>query len=379
MNLVRGGASSSPASLFAAAEPGAWYDPSDLTTLFQNGTSNPVTSAGQSVGVMLDKSQGLALGSELVSNGGFDSATGWTLGTGWSIAGGVAVATASTSAQTVNKTLTTLVTGQAYSCSFTLVSCSAGAFSIKIGTQIGQSYNTPGTYSYVFVYNGAGQNVSIRSTGLTTGSVDNFSIKLVAGNHASQTTLAQCPTYQVDGTGRPYLSFDGVDDNLVISSIALTGAEPLFFCFGAQRLSTTSVTALTSFGKGGATIVYPGYVLSVRGSSSPTYAPQLQTSSATVANNFIGAANTFGDAATCVVSATRTALRVNASGIATTGATGDFDGWVTQNNRLGCNYNFSNTNFWKGGIYSAIFVASAVTAGQITSTENWVNGKTGAY
>ena len=43
--------------LFAAAEPGVWYDPSDLTTLFQDDLgATPVTTPGQTVGKMLDKS-----------------------------------------------------------------------------------------------------------------------------------------------------------------------------------------------------------------------------------------------------------------------------------------------------------------------------------
>ena len=47
----------SPATLFAASEPGGWYDPSDLTTLFQDSAgTTPVTAAGQSVGMVLDKS-----------------------------------------------------------------------------------------------------------------------------------------------------------------------------------------------------------------------------------------------------------------------------------------------------------------------------------
>lgn len=43
--------------LFAASEPGAWYDPSDLSTLFQDtaGTT-PVTAVEQAVALMLDKS-----------------------------------------------------------------------------------------------------------------------------------------------------------------------------------------------------------------------------------------------------------------------------------------------------------------------------------
>ena len=47
----------SPLSLFAASEPGFWYDPSDLSTLFQDAAgTTPVTAAGQSVGLVLDKS-----------------------------------------------------------------------------------------------------------------------------------------------------------------------------------------------------------------------------------------------------------------------------------------------------------------------------------
>jgi hypothetical protein len=56
---TRRGASTafSPASLFTTGEPGAWYDPSDLTTLFQDSAgTTPVTTPGQSVGRMLDKS-----------------------------------------------------------------------------------------------------------------------------------------------------------------------------------------------------------------------------------------------------------------------------------------------------------------------------------
>lgn len=47
----------SPASLFAAGEPGVWYDPSDMSTLFQDAAgTTPVTAVEQPVGLMLDKS-----------------------------------------------------------------------------------------------------------------------------------------------------------------------------------------------------------------------------------------------------------------------------------------------------------------------------------
>ena len=48
-----------PATMFGTGIQGAWYDPSDLTTLFRDTAVPPivpVTAAGQSVGTMLDKS-----------------------------------------------------------------------------------------------------------------------------------------------------------------------------------------------------------------------------------------------------------------------------------------------------------------------------------
>jgi hypothetical protein len=46
-----------PLALFASSEKGVWYDPSDKSTLFQDSAGTvPVTTAGQPVGKMLDKS-----------------------------------------------------------------------------------------------------------------------------------------------------------------------------------------------------------------------------------------------------------------------------------------------------------------------------------
>lgn len=47
----------SPAVLFANSEPGVWYDPNDIATLFQDAAgTTPVTTPGQTVGLLLDKS-----------------------------------------------------------------------------------------------------------------------------------------------------------------------------------------------------------------------------------------------------------------------------------------------------------------------------------
>lgn len=53
----RGGGVWSPVMLFAAGEQGAWYDPSDFSSQFQDSAgATPVTAAGQPVGKVLDKS-----------------------------------------------------------------------------------------------------------------------------------------------------------------------------------------------------------------------------------------------------------------------------------------------------------------------------------
>lgn len=54
---LRNGATFSPGDLFEQGEQGVWFDPSDMTTLFQDSAGTvPVTAAAQPVGRILDKS-----------------------------------------------------------------------------------------------------------------------------------------------------------------------------------------------------------------------------------------------------------------------------------------------------------------------------------
>jgi hypothetical protein len=378
MNLVRGEATAfSPVSLFAASEPGAWYDPSDLSTLFQNIQSTPVTAAAQPVAVMLDKSQGLALGAELVSNGGFDTGTGWSLGTGWSISGGVAVATASASGQTVSQIATTLVVGRAYRCSFTIVSCSAGSFAFRFTTAVGASYGTPGTYSYVFVYNGGTQTLAVRTLGTTTGSIDNISVKAIAGNHARQTTDASRPTYQVDGGGKSYLSFDGTDDDMVTGTIT-PGIDKVQVFAGLRNLGTstgiiieTSVNAPLNSGNISLNTNGGGVSGQYRMRSVGTLVVTADGAGFTPPNTSV--VTGLSDITAPVVT-----LRVNGVQIVTSAATqgtGIFNAHPLYIGRRG-----TATLPFNGRIYSMIVRFGAnLTAGQISSAESYVNSKTGAY
>ena len=189
-----GGAGFSPASLFAAGEPGAWYDPSDFSTLFQDSAgTTPVTAVAQPVGLMLDKSQGLVLGPELVTNGGFATDTAWTKGAGWTITGGAAVATSVAAFGELSQAAGVAIGFYRVTLNVTV---SAGAGFIRLGSvgNIG-NFNATGSYSFILQCGAAGSSVRVLAdSGGFTGTIDNISVKLLPGNHAFQSTAGQRPT-----------------------------------------------------------------------------------------------------------------------------------------------------------------------------------------
>jgi len=186
----------SPAMLFALNEPGVWFDPSDLTTLFQ-GTANltPVTAPGDAVSLMLDKSKGLVLGPELVVNPDFSTDTWWLKGAGCTISGGVGVATAAVTGSGFYRTAF-LTVGKYYEITFTVVSVSAGGFRVGFFASAYSAARTvPGTYTVRLLADGT--SFVVETVGTTTGTIDNVSVKEVTGNHAVQATFANRPLYGI--------------------------------------------------------------------------------------------------------------------------------------------------------------------------------------
>jgi hypothetical protein len=221
----------SPAVLFANNEPGVWYDPSDLSTLFQDtaGTT-PVTTPGQTVALMLDKSKGLTLGPELVT----DPAAATLLGTGtWvdnedgsftftDTVGGQSRPGVSFASSGINKT---------YEVRFTLVSASTTlrASGVSGGQTIFVS--SPGDYKFVTTPTGFGGPIqfSIESTNTVIGSnfrLDNISVKELPGFHATQATAAARPTYGIVPAGgrRNLLTFTEQFDNAAWTKANVTVA-----------------------------------------------------------------------------------------------------------------------------------------------------------
>lgn len=197
-----------PLTFFAGASvPGALYDPSDLTTLFQdNNGLTPVTASGQSVGLMFDKSQQLALGGELITNGDFSNGlAGWinsSGGTGTaSVTGSVLILTrgADSSNQGIVDQSFSTVAGTWYK--VTATGGGAGIPRLFVGTSQGNTSllaitGLLGTVTAYFVASGtttwlrmnlAGNNSSV--------TFDDVTIKRVAGNHAYQIASASRPVY----------------------------------------------------------------------------------------------------------------------------------------------------------------------------------------
>ena len=217
-----------PAQLFTGSTVGVWYDPSDTTTLFQDAAgTTPVTAVEQPVGLMLDKSKGLVLGSELVTNGDFATDTAWTKGTGWVIGGGTANADGSMAGASFLSQSMTLVAGKAYEVKLTVISNTSGR--LRLNSSL-FPITTLGVGSYKWVFTAltttADFRIEARDAG-TIASIDNISVRELPGNHAFQSTAGNRPTlsarYNLLTKTEDFSAADWTKDN---TQIGAKGAAP---------------------------------------------------------------------------------------------------------------------------------------------------------
>ena len=193
----------SPLSLFSAGEQGAWYDPSDMSTLFQDSAgTTPVTAVEQPVGLILDKSSTAAPVATIVDPS-FDNAARWSPGAGWAVTGGNAVATAA--ASNVNMLpsgtgYTATVSGAAYKATVDITSVTSGSISLIIwngSSNVASSaiFTAPGTYQLIYTANNTQcrpyLTTNATNTTLVVASLTQVS---VPGNHLIQPTATSRPT-----------------------------------------------------------------------------------------------------------------------------------------------------------------------------------------
>lgn len=253
------GAAFSPLSLFFGGANGAWYDPSDFSTMFQDAAGTaPVTAVGQPVGLMLDKS--------------------------------------------------------------------------------GRSNHA---------FNPSGNS-------------------------------ANFPVLQQDGTGRYYLAFNGVNQRLQTNNIDFTYGDKMFVSVGARKLSDATTGVVTelsnSFSNAG---IFDIFAPVAAGSATYTFgsggtSAVALTSPAAYASPATNIISGIGN-----ISAPSAILRVNGSQVAqstSSQGTGNYGNYPLYIGARG-----GASLFFNGRLYGLVVAGKAASAGEIASTEAWLNQKTGAY
>jgi hypothetical protein len=177
----------------------------------------------QPVGLMLDKSQGLAVGAELVTNGDFASSSGWTLpGTGTnSITGGQAVLSGASGY--LLRTGTSITAGVWYRVQFT-VSGYSGSGTVRPYIQaspvFGSTVTGNGNFTQYLLATATNANteIGLNFASSFTGNIDDISIKSLAGNHALQATSASRPVLRARYN---QLTYSEQFDNAAWSKVSL--------------------------------------------------------------------------------------------------------------------------------------------------------------
>ena len=336
-----------PASLFANGEEGAWYDPSDLSTLYQTATgTTPVTAAGQPVGLMLDKSKGGLSATELVD--------AFTLGTGWTYAGGVLSCDGSTSNQSATET-TNATSGQYYLVTFD-VNHVSGLMQVRTGDTFVATIGSSGVRTYII--KAAAASSIIRFTATTpafTGTIDNISVRELPGNHATQSSSAKRPILQSSG-GLYYLDFDGADDWMRTT-------------FGAAQAQPNTIAAALKFDQGSRNEFVVDGVSTDRNAIYKTTTDLQLFAGSSITDP--SAAGTTELVALGHLNTTSSELRVDGSQVVTGDVGSNQWGGVT----LGADS--SDTLWLDGRIYGFVGVNRTLTAGEIDDVESYLAAKSG--
>lgn len=245
-----------PQSLFQGGEQGFWYDTNDLSAMWQDSAGTvPVTAANQPVGLQLDKSKGLVLGPERVSNGSFTSGTaGWGNNEATTFEVG-----SHDGEQTSLHVVSTAVNGGALRVgAFVVDGVFSVSYRIKVisGTvYVGSPQNRVSTHTptsgWITVSRTAYRvsDASLRfyaeTAALTEFWVTGVSVVALSGNHRFQTAAASRPMLRYNSTtGSYYLQYDGTDDFLVTNAVDFTGTDKVSVFAGVRKLSDAATGML---------------------------------------------------------------------------------------------------------------------------------------
>ena len=206
-----GGVGFTPLSLFKNNEQGAWYDPSDISTLFQDAEgTTPVTADGDPVGLMLDKSGNGNHATQSVSAKRPVYKTDGMLH--WLDLDGSSNLTHPYSSGTSNLTLA--ASGEAYSSASRQQLISAGAAGDKLTSLIWINTNSGtswGTYTSGDIPTGD----SALNTPLVMINVGNYTSRVQKLYTNGQSAATFNGIYRGDDKDRRFMGSEKVDDNFM--------------------------------------------------------------------------------------------------------------------------------------------------------------------
>ena len=237
--------------LFSNGEQGFFYDPNDLSTMFQDTAGTiPVTTAEQPVGLMLDKSKGL-LRTEKLVNPDFDSDTAWLKAASVTISNGSAILNVAGGNPVLRQNVG-LTAGKWYEVTVDVTEVTSGSSVFRIygtgGSDAIFNISSAGTYKAMTRVRSDATGLIGFSGSSTSMKISSVSFKEIAGNHAYQTTLASRPILRKNAvTGANYLAFDGVDDFLQSNNIDFTATNKVSLFAGVRRLSDAGVSTIAEF------------------------------------------------------------------------------------------------------------------------------------
>lgn len=437
--LATRGGRFSPASLFTGGVQGAWYDPSDYSTLFQDSSgTTPVTAVEQPVGLMRDKSGNNNHASQatatsrpvlrarynlLTYSEQFDNAA-WTKTNATVTANATTAPDGTSTADFLVETAATgshqivsnvnPISGVTYVSSFYAKANGRNWVAFYTSSASGGA----GRFAYFDLVNGAVGTVqspltaSIQSVGngwyrcsvtFTTNSSNELSAIIIAsangvvsyagditkgvfiwGAQAVPTAVFPSNTYQriaaatdYDTAGfLPYLAFDGSDDSLLTGNINFTTTDKVTVWAGVTKLGDATTAALFELGD-----------TSVSSASFSMLAPLITTPSSYSFGSYgstsllRATAGGYPAPVTSVlagqadISGDLVTLRVNGAELARNISDQGTGNYGNYPLFIGRRNNASLP--FNGRLYSLIVAGKTVSASELASTEAYVAAKTG--
>jgi hypothetical protein len=249
------------------------------------------------------------IGSELVTNGTFDTDSDWTKGTGWTISGGVASRGAQSGSTACDQAIS-LVAGKVYSVTYTLNSLSGGNFQTRLlgGTQqLGPQRTSAGTYEDIFVALSGNNTVRLVATAAgTVVEVDNVSVREINPLSVSIGMEGRMTYADEGGNTATFSRWREDSDNYITHFLYTTGSETGEINIFQRALGTTTQT--TSASQYQPDILVPYNIASRHGSTflnlakegvghtaitTPTALPDLSSTDLNLAYDYMGTISEF--------------------------------------------------------------------------------------